>query len=40
VDLLLVFTGDRRTLHDHMAGTIVIDLRAPLAKPDLAEVFA
>lgn len=40
VDLALIFAGDRRTLHDHMAGTIVVDLRAPLAKTDLAEVFA
>jgi len=40
VDLLTIFAVDRRTLHDRMADTIVIDLRAPLASPSLADVFS
>jgi uncharacterized RDD family membrane protein YckC len=41
IDSLMVFTRDRRTLHDRMADTIVIDLRAPIEEPTaLAEVFS
>lgn len=39
VDTLMIFTSERRTLHDRMADTIVIDLRAPLAEPAMVEVF-
>ena len=28
VDILLIFAQDRRTLHDHIADTIVIDAEA------------
>jgi uncharacterized RDD family membrane protein YckC len=39
-DTLAIFSTDRRTLHDRIADTIVIDLRAPLPEPSLAEVFS
>ena len=41
-DALLVFSRDRRTLHDHLADTIVIDLRrgSPTDPSSVARVFA
>ena len=36
VDALCVFSSDRRTIHDHMADTIVVDLRAPIDAPPRA----
>lgn len=40
VDTLTIFSVDRRTIHDRMADTVVIDLRAPLGAPEkLEEVF-
>lgn len=39
-DALAIFRADRRTIHDHMADTIVVDLRAPLEGPSLVEVFS
>lgn len=39
-DALTVFSDDRRTLHDRIADTIVIDLRAAPERPSLAEVFS
>jgi uncharacterized RDD family membrane protein YckC len=39
VDMLSIFAADRRTLHDRIADTIVIDLRAPLTIEATADVF-
>lgn len=39
-DLLAVFSADRRTLHDRLADTIVVDLRAPVPEMPAADVFA
>ncbi len=41
-DMAAIFGDERRTLHDRIADTIVVDLRAPLAErvEDLAETFA
>lgn len=39
VDALMIFTDERRTLHDRMADTIVVDLRAPLEIASTAAVF-
>lgn len=41
-DLGMIFGEERRTLHDRMADTIVVDLRAPLVErlDEIAETFA
>lgn len=41
IDTLAIFGADRRTLHDRMADTIVVDLRAPAsaAIADVAGTF-
>jgi uncharacterized RDD family membrane protein YckC len=38
-DMLTIFGAERRTIHDRIADTIVIDLRAPLTIEATADVF-
>jgi uncharacterized RDD family membrane protein YckC len=39
LDSLAIFSRERRTIHDRIADTIVIDLRAPTGRATVEEVF-
>lgn len=38
IDILLIFNKDRRCIHDHIAGTIVVDLKKNLAYGEFRDV--